>query len=91
MWVAIKEHRCQKHQNEIHDVINHAHELRVQMLLAPSYSHAEVQKALEATTPEGLQAFHSELLKEFHLEGLIEGNIPRSEAVETARCALTHK
>jgi secreted Zn-dependent insulinase-like peptidase len=91
MWAAIKEHRCRKHKNDILVVIEHVRQLREQMLLVPSYNHAEVQDALEAATPEGLQAFHSELLKDFHLEGLIEGNIPRSQAVETARCDLTHK
>jgi secreted Zn-dependent insulinase-like peptidase len=90
MWDAIKERRCQKRKNAMLDVDKHVNQLRLEMLLVPSCSHGDVQRALEAVTPEDVQAFHSQLLKDCHLEALIEGNVSRSDAVATVRCAITH-
>ena len=86
MWPALKEQRCQKHKNAMLDVDKHVNRLRLRMLLEPSCSHAQVQEALEALAPEDVQRFHADLLKDCHLEALMEGNISQAEAVTTVRC-----
>ena len=85
MWTALKEHRCQKHKNAMLEVNNHVNRLRLQMLLVPSSSRADVQQALEALKPEDVQQFHIDLISNCHLEALIEGNISQAEAVATVR------
>ena len=73
-------------KNGLLDVSQHAHWLRLRLLLSGNHAWQDTLDGLAAATAGDVAAQRARILDGCHLEALVEGNLSAERAAEMCRC-----
>ena len=85
-WPGLREQRVRRVKNGLLDVSQHAHWLRLRLLLSGNHAWQDTLDGLATATADDVAAQRARILDGCHLEALVEGNLSADRAAEMCRC-----
>lgn len=90
-WPGLREQRERRVKNGLLDVSQHAHWLRLRLLLSGNHAWQDTIDGLAAATADDVASHRARVLDGCHLEALVEGNVSAERATSMCRHdAQTH-